>query len=231
MRNVTILPLTALLLLAACAPSGEASLETDDQKASYALGLNVGSQFTPASSLLDVDAFIQGFREGLNEAEPTLDPASLQPIVQEFTQRIREADMAAREAAAAENQAEGQAYLEENRAREGVTETESGLQYEVVEEGDGATPAPTDQVTIHYRGTLIDGTEFDSSYERGEPSTFGVGGVIPGFSEGLQLMPVGSTYRFVIPSDIAYGPQGSGGVIGPNETLIFEVELLEIQGG
>ena len=101
-------------------------------------------------------------------------------------------------------------------------------QYEVLQEGDGASPGPQDQVTIHYRGTLIDGTQFDSSYDRGEPATFGVGGVIPGFSEGLQLMTVGSQYKFYIPGSLAYGPQGSGNVIGPNETLIFEVELLEI---
>lgn len=135
--------------------------------------------------------------------------------------------MARMEEEGAANREAGEAYLAENGAREGVTTTESGLQYEVLEEGDGPSPGPDDQVRIHYRGTLPDGTEFDSSYD-GEPVVFGVGGVIPGFSEGLQLMEVGSSYRFVIPSDIAYGPQGSGGVIGPDATLIFEVELFEI---
>jgi FKBP-type peptidyl-prolyl cis-trans isomerase len=120
--------------------------------------------------------------------------------------------------------------MEENAQQEGVTTTESGLQYEVVEPGDGPTPGPQDRVRVHYRGTLIDGTEFDSSYERGEPAVFGLDGVIPGFSEGLQLMEVGSTYRFVIPGDLAYGPQGGGGgTIGPDETLVFEVELLGIE--
>ena len=106
--------------------------------------------------------------------------------------------------------------------------TESGLQYEVLSQGDGPMPGSEDQVQLHYRGTLIDGTEFDSSYERGEPAQFGVGGVIPGFSEALQLMSVGSHFRVVIPSEIGYGPQGTGGPIGPNATLIFEIELLEI---
>ena len=111
-----------------------------------------------------------------------------------------------------------------------MTTTTSGLQYEVLQEGEagGAQPTPADQVSIHYRGTLIDGTEFDSSYSRGQPAQFGVLGVIPGFSEGLQLMTMGGRYRFVIPSDIAYGPQGAGGDIGPNATLIFEIELLDV---
>ncbi|MDH5590726.1 MAG: FKBP-type peptidyl-prolyl cis-trans isomerase, partial [Gemmatimonadota bacterium] len=113
-------------------------------------------------------------------------------------------------------------------ARDGVTTTASGLQYEVLREGDGPRPGPHDQVTIHYRGTLIDGTEFDSSYERGAPLTMGANQFVPGFSEGIQLMETGSQYRFVIPGDIGYGAQGSGGVIGPNATLIFEVELMEI---
>ena len=136
--------------------------------------------------------------------------------------------MADREAEAETNREAGAAYQAENGAREGVTTTESGLQYEVITAADGPQPQPTDDVRLHYRGTLIDGTEFDSSYSRGAPSVFSVGGVIAGFSEGLQLMQVGSTYRFVIPSDIGYGAGGAGEDIGPGATLIFEVELLEI---
>lgn len=231
MRRPLLTFASLALVLSACSPpgGGQAALDTDDQKASYALGLDVGSQFSPTEGLLDVDAFLQGFREGLTEAEPTLDPAELQPIVQAFSERVRTQQMETQQAEAEANRVEGEAYLAENGARVGVSTTESGLQYEVLEEGEGPTPSPEDRVTIHYRGTLIDGSEFDSSYD-GEPATFSVGGVIPGFSEGLQLMPVGSTYRFVIPSDLAYGPQGSGGAIGPDETLIFEVELLEIAG-
>jgi len=125
--------------------------------------------------------------------------------------------------------AAGASYLAENRGKEGVTETESGLQYEVITAAEGPKPAATDRVSVHYKGTLLDGTEFDSSYSRGEPAEFPLNGVIPGWTEGLQLMSVGSKYRFVIPSKLAYGERGAGGSIGPGETLIFEVELLEIK--
>ena len=132
------------------------------------------------------------------------------------------------EEATERNIAEGQAYLAENGQREGVVITESGLQYEVLTQGDGPRPSATQQVSVNYRGTLIDGTEFDSSYERGEPATFPVNRVIGGWTEALQLMSVGSKYRLVIPSNLAYGERGSGPTIGPNATLIFEVELLAI---
>jgi FKBP-type peptidyl-prolyl cis-trans isomerase len=218
----------AALLSAACSAAPEASLDTEDQQASYAIGLDMGSSLAPAQGLLDVPALMKGIEDAINEAEPALDPEVRQAALQAFSSRVRDAQMARMEEEGAENREAGAAYLAENGAREGVTTTESGLQYEVITPAEGPTPAAEDQVRIHYRGTLVDGTEFDSSYSRGEPSQFGVGGVIPGFAEGLQLMEVGSSYRFVIPSDIAYGPQGSGGAIGPDATLIFEVELLEI---
>lgn len=158
--------------------------------------------------------------------EPALEQEVIQTALNAFSQAINEEMMAEQQAAATENMEAGAAFLAENQAREGVQVTESGLQYEVLEEGTGEQPGPTDTVRLHYRGTLIDGEEFDSSMG-GDPAQFQVGGVIAGFSEALQLMPVGSKYRFVIPSDIAYGPQGSQR-IGPNSVLIFEIELLEI---
>jgi FKBP-type peptidyl-prolyl cis-trans isomerase len=135
---------------------------------------------------------------------------------------------AEREQAAAKNAAAGEAFLLDNRIREGVVVTESGLQYEVLTQGDGPRPAASDRVTVHYRGTLLDGQEFDSSYSRGEPATFVLDQVIPGWTEGVQLMPVGSKYKFFIPANLAYGPAG-GRSIEPNATLIFEVELLGIE--
>lgn len=130
---------------------------------------------------------------------------------------------------AAENKAKGEAFLAENGAREGVDTTESGLQYEILEAGSGPKPSATDTVTVHYRGTLLDGTQFDSSYERGPPATFPLNRVISGWTEGLQLMPVGSTWKLYIPSELAYGDRGAPPSIGPGETLIFEVKLLDIE--
>ena len=224
----TVALLGAVTVLSACDTAGTASLDTDDQKASYGIGLDMGRSLRPAASHMDIDAFVAGVRDALEDAEPAVSREELDQILQEFSRKITEEQQAERAAQAERNQAEGEAFLAENGAREGVVTTESGLQYEVLEAGDGPRPTAADQVTIHYKGTLIDGTQFDSSYDRGEPATFGVSGVIQGFAEGLQLMPVGSRYRFVIPADLAYGAQGAGGEIGPNATLIFEIELLEI---
>jgi FKBP-type peptidyl-prolyl cis-trans isomerase len=224
--------LTAALAvtLAGCQSTESATveLETDQQKASYGVGLGMGRQLQPAADHIDMAALRAGVEDALAEREQRVSDEDLQTAMQAFNQTIQAEMMAEAEAEGQANAAEGEAFLAENGAREGVVTTDSGLQYEVLREGDGASPGPDDRVTIHYRGTLIDGTEFDSSYERGSPSTFGVGGVIPGFSEGLQLMSVGSQYKFYIPGDIGYGLQGSAPDIGPNATLIFEVELIEI---
>lgn len=215
-----------LAMLAGCQPSGtgSASLDTDQQKSSYAVGLNVGRNLQAAQGLLDMAAFSRGVEDAMTGADPAMEPADLQTALEGLNTRINDK----RQAAAEENKSAGDAYLAQNAEKEGVTTTDSGLQYEVLQEGEGEHPGPDDQVTVNYRGTLIDGTEFDSSYERGEPAQFQVGGVIQGFAEGLQLMQPGAKYRFVIPSDLAYGPGGSGGTIGPNQTLIFEVELISI---
>jgi FKBP-type peptidyl-prolyl cis-trans isomerase len=225
-RSAVTLGAVLSLGLAGCAAddSGPATLETDDQKASYAVGLNVGNNLRQAREVLDMPSFRKGLAHAMAGEDPQLEPEEIQAALQHLNARMGEA----REAAAETNREEGEAYLAQNADKDGVTTTESGLQYETLEEGSGEPPAPTDQVSIHYRGTLIDGTEFDSSYERGEPATFGVGGVIPGFSEGLQLMQPGGKYRLVIPSDLAYGPQGTQGDIGPNETLIFEIEMIDV---
>ena len=208
--------------------SDSAELETADQKASYGIGLNIGSQLAETKDRLDRPAFLRGVEDAIQGNESAVPSDELQTVLQAFAEEIQSAAQQDFDRQAAENSVAGNAYLADNGSREGVVTTESGLQYEVLRQGDGPMPGAEDQVRLHYRGTLIDDTEFDSSYERGEPAEFGVGGVIPGFSEALQIMSVGSHFRVVIPSDIGYGPQGTGGPIGPNATLIFEIELLEI---
>ncbi len=211
-----------------CQGPGSASLESDDEKASYGIGLSIGRNLSAAGSRLDLQALTVGMEDALAEREQRISEEEIQEVLVAFEEAIRAETEAENEAEALRNAEEGAAYLAENSAAAGVTTTESGLQYEVLRPGDGDRPSATDRATIHYRGTLLDGTEFDSSYGRNEPATFQVGGVIPGFAEGLQLMPVGSQYRFVIPGDQAYGEGGSPPNIGPNATLVFEVELLEI---
>lgn len=225
--------LCALVAVPACQSGGfesaqNAALETDDQKASYAIGLQIGGSLESAGDHVMMDALVRGLQDAMAGRDPVLDDSELQAVMMRFTTMMQEEQAAEMAIAAEANRVDAEAFLTANRAKEGVVETESGLQYEVMREGTGPKPTPTDQVTINYRGTLTDGTQFDSSYDRGEPSTFGVGGVIAGFAEGLQLMSVGSQYRFVIPGDLAYGPQGNGQMIGPNATIVFEVELLEI---
>jgi FKBP-type peptidyl-prolyl cis-trans isomerase len=220
------------VVFGACADGGganfeSAALESHDQKASYAIGLNIGGQLVDTEARLDRLAVMRGIEVALQSNDPAVPRAELQGILQLFGQEIEAAANEARTAQADENAAAGEAFLAENAAREEVSTTESGLQYEVLREGEGASPTAEDQVLLHYRGTLIDGTEFDSSYE-GDPVTFDAGRLIPGFTEALLLMNEGSHYRVTIPSDIAYGPAGSGGVIGPNAVLVFEIELFEV---
>jgi len=222
---------SATVAAAACsapdAPSGgSASLETNDQKASYGIGLNMGAQLEPAASRIDLAALMRGVEDALKGNDPAIPDDEMQEVLMQFGQDVEAAMNAERDQTAQDNAIAGEAYLAQNGRKDGVTTTASGLQYEVLRQGDGPRPTSDQQVQLHYRGTLIDGTEFDSSYG-GEPAVFSTGGLIPGFSEALLLMPVGSHYRIVIPSDIAYGPAG-GGPIGPNETLIFEIELLGI---
>jgi FKBP-type peptidyl-prolyl cis-trans isomerase FkpA/FKBP-type peptidyl-prolyl cis-trans isomerase FklB len=220
----------AVTTLTACQAGGTATLETDDEIASYGFGLDIGRSLEPTVTHLDRDALMRGIVDALDGRESAISQDQLAEVTQRVGTLIREEQNAEFEAMTESNRVEGEAYLASNAEKDGVTITASGLQYEVLREGEagGAQPTPADQVSIHYRGTLIDGTEFDSSYSRGQPAQFGVMGVIPGFSEGLQLMTVGSHYRFVIPADMAYGPQGAGSDIGPNAALIFEIELLDI---
>jgi FKBP-type peptidyl-prolyl cis-trans isomerase len=169
---------------------------------------------------------MRGIEDAFQGNDPAIPPEEMQTILMAFGQEIEAAAAAEAEVAAQENAVAGEAFLTQNGRKAGVMTTASGLQYEVLRQGDGVLPLPNQQVRLHYKGTLIDGTEFDSSYG-GDPAVFMTSGLISGFTEALLMMPVGSHYRIVIPSDIAYGPMGSG-PIGPNATLIFEIELLEI---
>jgi len=228
-RTIGFALVFSLFFLGACqSQNGPASFDTEDQKASYGIGHQMGGQLGPAESHLDIASFMAGVRDGMAGNDPAVPQDQIQVALQALNEAVQaeETERIAVEGEA--NATEGAAFLAENASKDGIQVTESGLQYEVITAGEGASPAPEDRVSIHYKGTLIDGTQFDSSYDRGQPATFGVSGVIPGFSEGLQLMTVGSHYRFFIPSDIGYGPNGSGRTIGPNATLIFEVEMLEI---
>ena len=172
---------------------------------------------------------LQGLTDVLDDRELAMTQAEANQVMQEFAQKVQEEQAGLRAELFDKNREEGAAFLAENGEKPGVITTTSGLQYEVMVEGDGPKPGATDQVSVHYRGALLDDTEFDSSYERGMPATFGVNGVITGWTEALQLMSVGSKYRLFIPSELAYGQGGSPPDIGPNATLIFEVELLSIE--
>jgi FKBP-type peptidyl-prolyl cis-trans isomerase len=175
-----------------------------------------------------MQSLMQGISDGLADRELLMSREAINQALREFAMRMQQAEAARQASLAASNKEEGEAYLAQNGSKAGVVTTASGLQYEVLTQGEGPIPAVSDRVTVHYRGTLVDGTEFDSTDRSGEPATFTVGGVIPGWTEVLQLMNVGSKYRVVMPSDLAYGEFGSGQTIGPNATLVFEIELLEI---
>ncbi len=217
------------LSFSSCAQETEKTeLKTKSEKMSYALGANIGASIKPAAAEIDYDALIQGVKDTLEGRKPLLTAAETQKLLGELNALMRTKSNEKSKKLGEKNMQEGEAFLAENKEKAGVTTTASGLQYEVMKEGSGAKPQKTDRVSVHYAGTLIDGTEFDSSYKRGSPAAFAVTGVIKGWTEVLQLMNVGSKYRVFIPSDLAYGLRGSAPTIGPNATLIFEVELLDI---
>jgi FKBP-type peptidyl-prolyl cis-trans isomerase len=205
-----------------------ADLETDAQKLGYVFGMEIGGQLKQGGAEIDIDTLTEALRTAYEGGEPALTPEQATAIRNDYIAKRRAEAEAAQAGLAAANAAEGDKFLLENAQKEGVVVTDSGLQYQVITMGDGPKPAATDTVTVHYRGTLLNGTEFDSSYSRNQEATFGLNQVIPGWTEGLQLMPVGSKFKFFIPANLAYGPNGPPS-IGPNSTLVFDVELLGIQ--
>ncbi len=231
--NTTLAAATCALALAvagdAAAADTPVELKTEKEQVSYRIGMDVGNSLKPIAAEVDMAILKRAIDDVLAGKPAALNDAQAQQVMQAFSQRMQAKQQAAAEAQGKQNLAAETAFLAENGKKAGVVTTASGLQYQVLTAGTGAKPTAEAFVRVHYTGTLLDGTKFDSSVDRGEPTEFGVGQVIPGWIEGLQLMPVGSRYRFWIPAKLAYGAQGTpGGPIGPNAMLVFEVELLGI---
>ena len=213
-------------VVAACTNLAHAAeLKSDTQKFSYALGYQIGNTIKREAGEVDVKVLSEAIADVLKGKEPQL---SMEGMQESFTKR-REAQQASKKASGEKNLKAGEEYLKENKKKAGVTETASGIQYKVIKEGDGKQPSATDTVSVHYQGTLINGTEFDSSVKRGQPATFALNRVIQGWQEVLPMMKVGSKWQVVIPSKLAYGEAGAGDIIGPNSTLVFEIELLDVK--
>lgn len=235
MKKLAVSGLASALLLVGCGDLGQSeqknvSLETEIQRVSYGLGANLGARLGSEMDL-DVAAFNAGVSDALTGEPMKMSEEQMTETLQAFQQKQIEERQVQAQAQAEANLEAAEAFLAANAGKDGVVVTDSGLQYKVIEQGNGEVPSADDRVEVHYRGTTIDGQEFDSSYARGEPVTFQVGGVIPGWTEALQLMPVGSKYELYIPPELAYGAGGAGNVIGPNSALVFEVELLDIKEG
>lgn len=224
-----------LVLMVGCQPgnSGDTgdkkvTLDSEMSKVSYSIGNDMGKRMRNLKDDIDLSILFQGFRDGIGgDDKAQMEATDMQKTLQEFSQKFRQRAQEEKKALAEKNKTEGEAFLKENATKEGVSATESGLQYKVLKEGTGATPKATDTVEVHYRGTLLDGTEFDSSYKTGTPMKFALHRVIPAWTEGVQLMKVGSKYMFFVPSNLGYGERGSR-AIGPNAMLTFEIELLRI---
>jgi FKBP-type peptidyl-prolyl cis-trans isomerase FklB len=223
--------LAGTVLLAACGQEN-AEVKTDDQKASYALGFRSAEQMRSLENL-DLDAMVAGLRDGFDEkGESRLGDEDLDQLIRDFQGRMMAAQQKKVEEEAGKNLEASEKFLADNAERDGVTVTDSGMQYEVLASGEEGAASPTlnDTVEVHYHGTLPDGTVFDSSVEREQPATFGLQQIIPGWQEALPMMKEGDKWKIVLPPSLAYGEQGAGGDIGPNQVLIFEIELLDVKG-
>ena len=216
------------LALAIAFPLAAETMETADDRLSYTIGMDIGQSLSEQDININLDLLVEGLRAAYLGEETRLSREQADAERDSFMQRRQVEMVEQQQQEAQRNLEEGQAFLAENRNNPEVQETASGLQYRVVQQGDGLSPSATDRVTVHYRGTLINGVEFDSSYARNQPATFGLNQVIPGWTEGVQLMQEGAIFEFFIPAELAYGEQGRPGPIGPNSTLIFEVELIEV---
>ncbi len=204
------------------------TLKDQKDKVSYSIGVNIGTSFKQQGIDVNPEVLLAGLKDALSASKTLLSEEEIQQTLMTFQRELtgKQAELA--KELGEKNKKDGEAFLAENKKKEGVKTTASGLQYKIITEGTGKKPAASDTVRVHYKGTLLDGSEFDSSYKGGEPAEFSVSGVIPGWTEAVQLMPVGSKWQLFIPSKLAYGEEGQGRVIGPNATLVFEVELLAV---
>ncbi|MBN2399487.1 MAG: FKBP-type peptidyl-prolyl cis-trans isomerase [Candidatus Aminicenantes bacterium] len=239
MKKIHILMFTVLLMVfGACGKAANTSadkplkaedLNNQKKKVSYAIGLDIGKNFKERAMDLDMDILIQGLRHAQGGHPPLLTSEEIQKVMTQFQQDMMKAEQEKRKGQAETNKAKETTFLAENAKKPGIRVTASGLQYKVISTGTGPSPKATDTVKVHYRGTLLDGTEFDSSYKRNQPAVFPLNGVIKGWTEALQMMKVGSKWQIFLPASLAYGESGAGQVIGPNATLIFDVELIGIE--
>jgi FKBP-type peptidyl-prolyl cis-trans isomerase FklB len=216
---------TPLLLAQQPAPP----LETEKDKESYSIGYQVGRSMQTDGVEVDFERLIQGLQDAINQKDPRVNEEEMRKLIVDLKKRSREAQLRKFQEQIVKNAQESEKFLEENRKKEGIKTTESGLQYKVLKEGDGITPGPEDFVKVNYRGTFIDGKEFDSSYAKGEPQKFQTDGVIKGWTEALQMMKVGSKWQLFVPPELAYGRGGMGQRIPPNKVLVFEIELLAVE--
>ncbi|MCP5108180.1 MAG: FKBP-type peptidyl-prolyl cis-trans isomerase [bacterium] len=213
----------------AAAGDQKVKLDSEIAKSSYAIGFNMGQSMRNIKDKLDFAVVLQGLRDGFaGDDKAQMPVADIRKTITAFQQKLRTEMNEKRKAQGAKNKGEGEAFIKENAKKEGVITTKSGLQYKIIKKGTGASPKAVDTVEVHYRGTLIDGTEFDSSYKRGTTIKFALNRVIPGWTEGVQLMKVGAKYKFFVPSNLAYGQRGAGQQIGPDAALIFDIELISI---
>lgn len=227
--NRLIICLAAVLIATIGLAQDKQVLKDQKDKGSYSIGIQLGTSLKKGNMDVNTDMLLKGLKDGLSGAKPLLNEEQVKETMAALQKEMMEKQAAIQKELAAKNQAAGEKFLAENKKKEGVKTTASGLQYKVMKEGTGASPKETDTVITNYKGTTLEGTEFDSSYKRNEPATFPVNRVIKGWTEGLQLMKPGAKYQFFIPAALAYGERAVGQDIGPNSTLIFEVELVSIK--
>lgn len=229
MRTLMTIALCTALAAAPAFGAEKTELKTQKQKLSYALGMNMGTSLKMNAIEVDIDTLLKGVKDTLTNGKMLMTDDEAKNTIMALQKDLQSKQQEQAKTSGEKNKKEGAAFLAANKGKAGVMTLQSGLQYKVLVDGKGKSPKATDTVTVQYKGTLLDGTEFDSSYKRGQPASFQVGGVIKGWTEALQLMKEGSKWQLFIPSDLAYGERGAGGQIGPHAVLIFEVELISIK--